>query len=894
MKTPKDPRIPHAQGMKGANPPRRELLQRRDRSGKSAASPNDAERLRAMIEASVDCVITIDAESTIIEFNAAAERTFGYARADVIGKPLAETIIPPALREAHRRGMAALLNGRPGKLLGKRTEMPAMRLDGSEFPVELTVTRIASQSPPLFTAYLRDITERKRDEQKLRESESKYRELVELTHDLVWAVDTEGRITYMSPASRRIYGREPEEMIGRLHTDFVPPEESSRGIAKLAEMITTGEPVCEVEARIYHRDGHEVVLSANAVAQRDGAGNIVGITGTSRDITQNKLEEEKLRESETRFRELAENIREVFWMSDPENTRIIYISPAYETIWGRSRVTLYASPSSWMEAIHPDDRERMLQTRAGRDSTKPHDNTYRIVRPDGAVRWIRDRGFPVRDERGAVVRFAGIAGDITEQKRAEERLREYEKVVEGSEEMIAVVDRDYRYLLANRAFLKYRDASLESVIGRRIDELLNPGVFEHVIKEKLDQAFAGKTIQHEMQYTYPSRGNRDLSISYLPIEGADGIDRVACVLHDVTDRKQAEEELRRSEEKFKTLFNIAPVGIAFLDSAMNIVDCNCALERMSGLSRKQLLGTAWRQRTFLNPDHSPRLGRERATERGVLGKQYVSGVETGAVLENGDIVWAEVSVAPLAMLDASAVVIMHDITERKKAHEQLRVLSRRLFQVQEEERRHLARELHDEIGQALTAVKINLAPTKRGEAAPSSVRLQEATALVDNLIRQVRQISLDLHPSLLDDLGLAPALRSLLEEQTRRAGLRAQFSAADPLEEIGREIQTTAFRIAQEAITNVLRHGRAEFIALFVVTDENELRMKIVDDGIGFDVAKTNGHGAAKRTTFGLTGMKERAALLGGNVTITSSAGQGTTVEMTLPITENGSTPAAD
>ena len=136
-------------------------------------------------------------------------------------------------------------------------------------------------------------------------------------------------------------------------------------------------------------------------------------------------------------------------------------------------------------------------------------------------------------------------------------------------------------------------------------------------------------------------------------------------------------------------------------------------------------------------------------------------------------------------------------------------------------------------------------------------------------------------------LGLAPALRSLLEQQTRRAGLRAQFSAADPLEEISREIQTTAFRIAQEAITNVLRHARAEFVALFVVTDENQLRMKIIDDGMGFDVAKTN-NGTAERATFGLTGMKERAALLGGQVSITSSPGQGTTVEVSLPIRENG------
>jgi len=128
---------------------------RRNQAGlqKPNGLTNGMERLRATIEASVDCVITIDAQSTILEFNAAAERTFGYAREDVIGKPLPEMIIPPSLREAHRRGMAALLKGRTSKLLGRRVEMPAMRADLSEFPVELTITRVASETPPLFTAY---------------------------------------------------------------------------------------------------------------------------------------------------------------------------------------------------------------------------------------------------------------------------------------------------------------------------------------------------------------------------------------------------------------------------------------------------------------------------------------------------------------------------------------------------------------------------------------------------------------------------------------------------------------------------------------------------------------------------------------------------------------------
>ena len=977
-----------------------------------------------MIEASVDCVITIDEESRILEFNAAAERTFGYRREKVVGTPLTEAIIPPALRESHLRGMAALKDGRASRLLGRRVEMRAMRADGSEFPVELTVTRIDSQSRPIFTAYLRDITEQKREEEKLRESERKYRELVELTHDLVWAVDTEGRFTYMSPASRRIYGREPQEMIGRLYTDFMSPEEASPAMAKLAEMIATGKSVYEVEARVYHRDGHEVILSANGVVQRDSAGNIVGITGISRDITQNKREEEKLRESETRFRELAENIREVFWMSDRENTRTIYISPGYETIWGRRRETLYASPASWMEAIHPEDKERMRHAITSRDSTKPHDSTYRIVRPDGGVRWIRDRGFPVRNEEGAVARFAGIAEDITERKQAEDRLREYEKVVEGLEEMIVVVDRDYRYLLANRAFLTSRGVERDQLIGRLVPDVLSPEAFA-TVADKLSDCLRGKTIQFEMRYSYPECGERDLLVSYFPIEGPSGIDRVACLLKDITERKRTEQARERGLSLMLATLESTADGIVVVNTEGKIETFNRLFARMWRLpedvlaskedaralewvldqliepkkflekvhylyehpeeesfdrlvfkdervferySRPQLIGgkvagRVWsfrditeRERTAQklerNEKEQRQLAQQLAMEKArLVAAQAVAKVgswETDA--RTGTVTWsaethrifetdpatfkpthqlfldvihpedrarvAEAFARGLALRSPCAVehrLLMpdgrvkyleerwqtffdhegeairavgtcQDITERKQAHEEHRRVSRRLVDVQEEERRHLARELHDEIGQTLTAAKMNLESIDLPQSSAHVPRLEETITLLDNLLRQIRQISLDLHPSLLDDLGLVPALRSLLDQRASRAGLRAQLFAREALGRVDPGIQNTAFRIAQEAITNVLRHAKAQSIRLYLQHNRDQLRMKIVDDGIGFNPRRAGVKPVARENGFGLLSMRERAGLAGGRMEIVSAPNKGTSIEVVLPL----------
>ena len=156
---------------------------------------------------------------------------------------------------------------------------------------------------------------------------------------------------------------------------------------------------------------------------------------------------------------------------------------------------------------------------------------------------------PLETEEGLLVSSA--IRDITERKRAEERLREYEKAVEGLEEMILVVDRDYRYVLANRAFLSYRGVEREQVVGRLVPDLMNTGLFETVIKGKLDECFQGKVVRYELKNEYPKLGERDLFLSYFPVEGPHGVDRAACVLQDITERKRAEEALRRSEAEAK-------------------------------------------------------------------------------------------------------------------------------------------------------------------------------------------------------------------------------------------------------------------------------------------------------------------------------------------------------
>jgi PAS domain S-box-containing protein len=231
------------------------------------------------------------------------------------------------------------------------------------------------------------------------------------------------------------------------------------------------------------------------------------------------------------------------WDFDIKSGRDVWFGDL-QTIFGIASDAYVTTREDFIRYLHPDDRTRVSEAIAdARQNRKLYAAEFRIVKPDGTVRWLAARGKFYYARNGNPERMLGVSLDITERKLAEEKLREYEKAIEGSEEMIAVVDREYRYLIANRKFLSQGNMTKEQVVGHLVPEVLNKGVFEAIVKGKLDECFLGKVVRYEMRYTYPALGERDLLISNFPIEGPVGVDRVACILQDITERKRAEEAL---------------------------------------------------------------------------------------------------------------------------------------------------------------------------------------------------------------------------------------------------------------------------------------------------------------------------------------------------------------
>jgi PAS domain S-box-containing protein len=358
---------------------------------------------------------------------------------------------------------------------------------------------------------------------------------------------------------------------------------------------------------------------------------------------------------------------------------------------------------------------------------------------------------------------------------------------------------------------------------------------------------------------------------------------VAELEERIAERKRAETALRESEERYRELFENAKDAIYVHDLQGTYLSINRAAEKLSGYSREEIIGHNFKE--FVAAEHV-RYVRDSFWRK--LAQQGETTYEVEVIAKDGRRVPIEIS--SRAIYENGALVgvqgMARDITERKQAQDALQMFSRQLIEAQEDERRRIARELHDQIGQILSAVKMNLHTVQQFCPGPeASSYIKDNIEAVDQALRLVRDLSVDLRPPILDDLGLTTALRWYVDRYTKRTGLSVNIliDLPDENERFSRELETACFRIAQEALTNVVRHAEATEVVVRLSRDHDALLLAVKDDGVGFDVERLRNR-APRVATLGLISMQERAHAAGGTIELDSAPASGTEIRFSLPL----------
>jgi PAS domain S-box-containing protein len=377
--------------------------------------------------------------------------------------------------------------------------------------------------------------------------------------------------------------------------------------------------------------------------------------------------EEALRESEERFRQLAENIQEVFWITDPTKNAIIYVSPAYETIWGQSRAGIYNSTLSWMDAIHPEDREAVRQAALTKQAEGNYNEEYRIIRPDGSIRWIHDRAFPVRTGDGEVYRIVGVARDVTERRLSEE-------IIRGSEQRFAsfmdnlpgfawIKDEKGRYVYANNT-LRRLTLSGRDWFGKTDDEIW-PAEFAAIYRDNDQQVIEAKAPRETVETVLQGDEQRTMLSCKFPILNGDGDVAFICGIGiDITERKLSEERLREQAD----IINRAHDAIIVCDlETRRVTFWNAGAQRLYGWTTEEAVGRSMDELIFADPSHVEALSKTLSSAGEFRGElRQIAKDRKELVVDGRATLVRDAESAPHSIL-----IINTDITEHKKLETQV-------------------------------------------------------------------------------------------------------------------------------------------------------------------------------------------------------------------------------
>jgi len=838
------------------------------------------------------------ADGTFLDINDAALEMFGITRDQFLGRDPYDSrwkVIKKDNSLMSAEEYPSLVALKTGKVI-ENYEMGIFNPKKNDY-TWLSVSAKAlfkenEKNPYQVFATLHDITERKRAEQVILESEERLQSFMDSATDGFILFDSKLNLIEMNKTALETVGVEKQDVIGKNIIDTVPNIKETDRYNEYKKVMKTGVPfyIRDITNHPLTGDKH---IELKAFKVNDGLGMIFN------DITKIKLAEETLIRSEERFRQLFKHMPSGAVQVLPDGG-IELANLVAQTTFGLSHDTITSRyVKDWEGTTLNEDGtlcpiEELPVSQCLKTGEPQGPTVIGTIRPDGGVSWavysaMSMEGTEPSESKSVIVTIS----DITEHKLAEEALREtnarHSAMVANIGDVIGIMGAD--------GIMKYKSPNIERWFGWKPEDLVGTDGWEtvhpedigRIQKEFYDLLEKNDASTTKIEYRYKCKDGTYTWVELTAVNCINDttINGILLNYHDISERKQSENEMRVTENLLKEAQRVAHIGHWELDPSIGTPVWSDEIYRIFGLNPNESEPSFTKHETYIHPDDW--LVLERAVEKGSMDGSPFDLIFR-IMRPSGETSWMH-AIGTTLMSNTGEVIKLfgtaQDITEDKKKTEELvkskaelQNLATYLQNVIEKERTLLAREIHDELGQVLTALKMDITwlgdKIKDRKLVEKSLQIMED---IDQAIITVQSISTQLRPGILDHLGLFSAIEWQVEEFRKRTGINCELIIENEDVKIDPDSSTAAFRILQEALTNIIRHAEAKKVIVRSDMVNKRLDLEVTDNGIGMDIKNKS-----MSSAYGLTGIRERVRALNGKVSIDSTPGEGTTIRASIPV----------
>jgi PAS domain S-box-containing protein len=822
---------------------------------------------------------------------------------------------PAMVREAFKAGARGYV---VKSSMGKDLLVALDRVSRHKSFFDPSVTESANQSGQIDAT---EILQRSAAlEKALQESEELYRSTFDLAAVGIAHVSPDGRWLRVNDKLCKIVGYSKEELLKISFQDITHPDDLPADLVETEKVRTGALKTFSMEKRYIRKDGSLVWIHLTVSGARDEGGELKHFISVIEDISARRQSQEALRESQAQLALALQSSSTAMFDWDVIQRRGKW-NEQLAAIYGFDPHDEYITADEWRRLFHPEDVERLARENAEILREREEDEfqfEFRTNPADGELKWILSHGRIARNATGKALRMIGTHTDITAQKQSEKATSLLAAIVDCSDDAIVSKNLDGIITSWNKSAERLFGYTAGEAIGQPVTMIIPP-YRRGEETEFLARLRAGQRIEHFDTVRQRKDGSfLDVSLTISPLRDSTGrVVGASKVARDVTERKRIEQTLAERAR----LLDLSSDAIMVRDAADRVTYWNKSASDLYGYSREEALGRVTHEllRTeFSQPlkrimeelRHNKRWAGEliHARKDGsqiIVATHWVlvedsSGNQRCVLETNKDITQQKQSEKTLReseqrfralseTLDAEVRTRTKELEDRNadvlRYSKQIRELSWRLLRTQDQERRHIARELHDSAGQLLAALQMNLIPLEAEAHKLSSPSvIHQSINLVEQLSKELRTVSYLLHPPLLDEAGLSSAIRWYVEGFAKRSTIDVQLEISPDLGRLPQDMEMTIFRIVQESLTNIHRHSGSKNANIRLIHSPEEFRLEIQDSGKGIPVSNNGGSSSeGARVGVGIQGMRERIMQLGGHFEINSN-GSGTIVTACLPM----------